>query len=418
MGAGRAPSDAATANRARGAIVVLPTTAAGQQGPVAALVSAAGWASGLRRLLGHVWIVTPDGVVASDDLRGRASAPTLAPAPERGWQQRMPVVAKTAVKDAREWQRARRFHVDPAGPWQGYDVACVWQRHELFHEAGPRLARELGVPAVVFVPAPLVWQAGEWGVHRPGWGRWIERTGEQAPLRAADVVACGSEAVAAEVRRMGVDDRRVVITPTGADPDLFAAPVDRAAVRRRLELDGRFVVGWVGSFRKFHALEQAVDALVGLDDATLLLVGDGPERARIEQLARRCGVSVRATGTVAHDEIPSYLAAMDVALLLAASGSAFHYSPLKLAEYLLAGLPVVVPRAGELPSRLHEGVDALLVEPGEPAALADALRLLRDDPEARARLGRGARAAGDRWTWDRSVARVLDAARAADRPAR
>ena len=143
MGAGRAASDAATANRARGAIVVLPTTAAGQQGPVAALVSAAGWASGLRRLLGHVWIVTPDGVVASDDLRGRASAPTLAPAPERGWRQRVPVVAKTAVKDAREWQRARRFHVDPAGPWRGYDVACVWQRHELFHQAGPRLAREL-----------------------------------------------------------------------------------------------------------------------------------------------------------------------------------------------------------------------------------------------------------------------------------
>jgi glycosyltransferase involved in cell wall biosynthesis len=209
-----------------------------------------------------------------------------------------------------------------------------------------------------------------------------------------------------------------VITPTGADPDLFAAPVDRDAVRRRLQLDGRFVVGWVGSFRKFHALEQAVGALAGLDDATLLLVGDGPERARIEQLARHCDVAVRGTGTVAHDEIPSYLAAMDVALVLAAPGQTFHYSPLKLAEYLLAGLPVVAPRAGELPSRLHDGVDAVLVDPDDPSALARALRLLRDDPDARARLGRGARAVADRWSWDRSVARVLAAASAGHRPAR
>lgn len=320
---------------------------------------------------------------------------------------------KTAVKDAREWQRALRFRVDSAGPWQGHDIACVWQRHELFHQAGPRLARQLGVPSVLFVPATLVWQANEWGVPRPGWGRWIERAGERAPLRAADVVACGSEAVAAEVRRVGVEDHRIVITPTGADPELFAAPVDRDAMRRRLDLDGRFVVGWVGSFRKFHALEHAVEGLAGLDDATLLLVGDGPERARIEQLAQGRGVVVRGTGTIGHDEIPSYLSAMDAALVLAAPGRTFHYSPLKLAEYLLAGLPVVAPRAGELPRLLHDGIDAVLYEPGDPGALASALRRLRDDPDARARLGRGARAAADRWSWDRSVARVLAAASAA-----
>jgi glycosyltransferase involved in cell wall biosynthesis len=258
-----------------------------------------------------------------------------------------------------------------------------------------------------------VWQAREWGVHRPGWGRWIELAGEQAPLRDADVVACGSEAVAAEVRRIGVDDRRIVITPTGADPDLFAAPVDRAATRRRLGLDARFVVGWVGSFRKFHALEQAVEALVGFEDATLLLVGDGPERAGLEQLARARGVALHCTGTVAHDDIPAYLAAMDVALVLAPPDRTFHYSPLKLAEYLWAGLPVIAPRSGELPSHLHDGVDSVLVRPGDRAGLANALRGLHDDPEERARLGRGAREAAAQWSWDRSVARVLEAASAA-----
>jgi glycosyltransferase involved in cell wall biosynthesis len=398
----------------RGAIVVLPTVAAGQQGPVAALVSAAGWASGLRRLLGHVWIVTPDGIVSSDELRRRASAAELAPNPSAAWHHRIPVVAKTAVKDVREWQRARRFHVDPSGPWDGYDVACVWQRHELFHGAGPRLARALGVPSVVFVPAPLVWQAKDWGVTRPGWGRWTELAGEQAPLRRADVVACGSKAVAVEIRRLGIDDRRIVITPTGVDPDVFGSPADGAAVRRRLRLEGRFVAGWVGSFRKFHALDQAVDAVAGLDDATLLLVGDGPERAHVEQLARSRGVDFRATGTVPHDEIPAHLAAMDVALVVASPDRSFHYSPLKLAEYLSVGVPVIAPRAGALPAQLHDDVDALLVAPGDRAELTAALRRLRDEPETRARLSRAAREAAHHWSWDRSAARVLDAAKEAE----
>lgn len=397
---------------ARGAILVLPTVTAGQQGPVAALVSTAGWAAGLRRLLGAVWIVTPDGLVDGDELRRRASDAALTPAGGSRWQQRVPVVAKTAIKDAREWRRARAFHVDPAGPWQGHDVACVWQRHELFQTAGVELARALGVPAVVFVPAPLMWQARQWGVRRPGWSGWIERSGERAPLRAADVVACGSPTVAAEVARMGVHPRRIVVAPTGIDPDLFLVRPDRDAMRARLGIQDRFVVGWVGSFRRFHALEQAVLALAGMEGATLLLVGDGPERCRIEELARAHEVRVVCTGTVPHDDIPSYLAAMDVGLVLAARDAPFHYSPLKLAEYLAAGLAVIAPRAGDLPAQLRDGVDSVLVGPGDDHELAAALHRLQEDPGERARLGEAARtAAADRWSWDRSVERVLEATR-------
>lgn len=411
MESGRDPIDPAATSGPRGAIVVVPTVAAGQQGPVAAWVSAAGWATALRNLLGQVWVVTPDGPMEPDDLRRRASAATLSSSSSPRWHSWVPVLANTARKDIREWRRAQAFRVDAAGPWRAADVACVWQRHELFHTAGPRLARDLGVPSIVFVPAPLVWQAQQWGVRRPGWSRWTERVGEATPLQNADVVACGSDAVAEQVRRLGVDDRRIVITPTGADLELFRSPPDRDTARRRLGLDGRFVVGWVGSFRRFHALEQAVDALDGLDGATLLLVGDGPERVSVERRARARGVALQCTGTVAHDDVPSYLAAMDVALVLASPDQPFHYSPLKLAEYLAAGMAVVAPRAGALPTQLRDEVDAMLVTPGDPAELANALRRLRDDVPLRDRLGRAARSvAGERWSWDRSARQALAAA--------
>ena len=129
----------------------------------------------------------------------------------------------------------------------------------------------------------------------------------------------------------------------------------RAALRRRLGLDGQFVVGWVGSFRRFHAIENAVEAMVGLEGATLLLVGDGPERPRIEALARSRNVTAVFTGTVAHDQLPLYLATMDAALVTASRDASFHYSPLKLAEYLAAGLPVVAPGSANRPSPRRRG---------------------------------------------------------------
>ncbi len=412
MDAARDTSDGAPPTRPRGgAILVLPTTLAGERGPVAAGVSTAGWASGFRRALGEAWIVTPTGVVDPDELRRRASDASLVSAAGAGWQHRIPLVAKTAVKDVREWGRAKAFRID-ASAWRDHDVAFVWQRHELFQTGGPRLAVALGVPSVLFVPAPLLWQASQWGVQRPGWGRWLERVGERTPMRSADIVACGSATVAEQVRRIGVEDRRIVITPNGVDPGFFRTSPDRdrQSSRRRLGVEGRFVVGWVGSFRRFHALEHAVDALAGIENATLYLVGDGPERARIEQLARDRHVNVVCTGTVPHDEVPEHLAAMDVALVLSAGEQPFHYSPLKLAEYLAAGVAVIAPRVGALPEQLEDGVDALLVNPGDTRQLATALRRLREDPDERDRLGRAAsRAAADRWSWDRSVQLVLAA---------
>jgi glycosyltransferase involved in cell wall biosynthesis len=393
----------------RGAIFVLPVTTNGQQGPVAAWMSTAGWAGAGRRVLGASWITTPHGVVDPAGAARRGSAPTLATGEISPWKRRVPTVAKTAVKDFRQWRRARSFRVDRIGPWDGHDVAFVWQRHELFHDAGLDLALTLGVPSVLFVPAPLVWEAREWGVTRPGWTRAVERRGEQRALRRASLVAAGTDRVAEELDRLGVPEHRILVTPTGVDVEAFAPGVAGEPVRDLLGLRDRFVVGWVGSFRRFHALDQAIAAIAGLERTTLLLVGDGPERSRIETLARTAGVDVVCTGTVAHAHLPQYLAAMDVAVVVSAPTQEFHYSPLKLAEYLAAGKPVVAPAVRQIAQRLTDGADAVLVPPGDARALRDALRELRDDDARREGIGRAARATAEReWSWDHQIRRVLD----------
>jgi glycosyltransferase involved in cell wall biosynthesis len=393
---------------ARGAVLVVPTATAGQQGPVAALVSTAGWAAGARRVLGASWIVAPGGPIDPVEARRRGSAPQLASTPTRGWRSLVPTVAKTAAKDVRQAQRARRFRIAPEGPWGDADVAFVWQRHELFHTAGIDLARRLDVPSVLFVPATPVWESERWGVRRPGW-RWAaERWGESPALQGATVVAAGSDEVAEQVVRLGAAEADVVVTPTGVDLEVFPPGLDGAAVRSELGLGDRFVVGWAGSFRRFHALDLAVEAVAQVPGAVLVLVGDGPERPRIEALAAERGVDLVTTGTVAHAALPAHLAAFDVAIVQTADADAFHYSPLKVAEYLAAGRPVVAPRVATLAERYADGAEVVLVDPGDPAALATALVALRDDPARRAALGTAGRAAVARdGSWDTQVERIV-----------
>jgi len=393
----------------RGAVFVLPSRTAGQQGPVAAWVSTAGWASGARRVLGSSWIVTPLGIHQPEVARRAGSHIKLATPIAPTWRRHVPNLAKTLAKDIRQYQRARSFRVPTTGPWSTADISFVWQRHDLFHDAGLRLARHLSAPSVLFVPATLVWESQQWSVERPGWAPWVERHGETAKLVQADLIACGSEIVAAQVERLGVSPERILITPSGVDPDLFTTDRSASSMRRDLRIDDRFVIGWIGSFRRFHAIEQAVLAASRVENSLLLLVGDGPERAAIRRYAQELGVPVRFTGTIPHERVPDYLAAMDVGLVLAAEGQPFHYSPLKLAEYLAAGLPVVAPDIAQIRDRLTDGIDGVLSTPGDADALAGHLKQLRDDPILRARLRDGALdSAQRRWSWDCQIDRVLD----------
>lgn len=391
-----------------GVVLVLPTTSAGQQGPVAALLSTAGWLAACERVIGPSWLVSPEGILDAAAARRLASGAHLSSAEGSSLATRLPTMVKTAVKDVRQFARGSTFRVDPDGPWGTEQIEFVWQRHELFHTAGLDLADDLGLPSVLFAPAVAVWEAARWGVSRPGWGGLVERVGEGRALRRATVLACGSEEVAAEAIRIGADPERVLVTPTGVEIEPLESRDEGQAIRERLGLEGRFVLGWVGSFRPFHTLHRLVEAAAAARGVTLLLVGDGPERPAIEARARELGVDSVFTGTVPHFDLGRYLAAMDAAAVVAPDHGEFHYSPLKLAEYLAAGLPVVAPDVQTVASRLRDGEHALLVPPADPGALRDALVRLRDDAGLRDRLGARGRAEVEAtWSWDFQVERVL-----------
>jgi glycosyltransferase involved in cell wall biosynthesis len=275
----------------------------------------------------------------------------------------------------------------------------VYERHALGNTAGLRAARRLGVPLLLEVNSPLARERAEH--EQLVFRRWAERS-ERRVVQRADRVLCVTRALADLVVAMGVPRPRVAVVRNGVDLARYPAPRPREAAD--------VVIGFTGFFRPWHRIEDLVDALAGgrlPKEARLLLVGDGPSRASIEQRARERGVSdrVRITGAVEHDAVPAQLASMDICVQPAATPWA---SPLKLPEYMAASRAVVAPDQENLREVLTHGRDALLFDPAAPTGMVDAVVRLCADRALRERLGREARATVERekLTWDGVAERV------------
>ena len=139
----------------------------------------------------------------------------------------------------------------------------------------------------------------------------------------------------------------------------------------------------------------------------------------VQRQLAAAGLAERAelTGAVAPAEVTDYLHRMDIACAPYPAGGSDYFSPLKVYEYLAAGLPVVASAVGQLPVALDHGRLGRLVAPGDPATLTEALAALRANRDERVRLRQlGREAVLTRHTWQALVQRVLahgESARAA-----
>jgi glycogen(starch) synthase len=127
---------------------------------------------------------------------------------------------------------------------------------------------------------------------------------------------------------------------------------------------------------------------VGVEGATLVLVGDGPERERLTALAERLGVAgrTRFVGSLPREHVLRYLSGADAAVL----SSSWENLPHSAVEALSVGTPVVSTAVGGVPEVVHDRENGLLVPPDDPQALAAALREVLDDDELRRRLAAAA----------------------------
>ena len=192
--------------------------------------------------------------------------------------------------------------------------------------------------------------------------------------------------------REGVPGERIVVVPTGIDTGRFADDAAPANLREELGLPpDALLVGSVAVLRnkKGHRflLEAAPSVLARFPNAVFLIVGSGPQEKNLRDAIDSMGLSgsVRMLGH--REDVPDVLLSLDLFVLPTveeALGTAFL-------EAMAAGRAVVGCRVGGVPEVVEEGKTGLLVPPGDPAALADAIRSLLADGELRARMGAAGR---------------------------
>ena len=310
--------------------------------------------------------------------------------------------------------------------WQRWHPDAIYERYTVFNLAGAALARRIGVPHLLEVNAPLrLERARTKGLRLDSIAGLIERR----LFRSADGVLTVTAALRRYVLGRGGRAERTLVVPNGVDVDRFSAGRNnRQTMRARWGLrDDEFVIGFAGSLKSWHGTETLIDAFGLLHrsepDLHLLIVGEGPMDESLRARAGELGLagSITFTGKVAHSDMPRVLAAMDAGVAPYLDAPDFYFSPLKIYEYMAAGLPVVASDAGDIATLVREGETGLLSTPGDPVSLSTALRRLVESPSLRRALSTAASAEAARHTWldnARLVANLADSLAERVRPHR
>ncbi len=211
-------------------------------------------------------------------------------------------------------------------------------------------------------------------------------------IRRVDAFIAISDEIRDGLRRDGVGQARIHRISNFVETGTFFPPArgEKERLKAAFGYEGKTLVLFAGRLvprKGVECLLRAWTAVVPeFPDARLLILGDGPLQEPLEMTAADLGISESARFAGRVDNVPEYLRAADVFVL----PSLQEGLPNSLLEAMASGLPVIATTIGGTVDVVREGRDAVLVAPGDPAALGKGLKFLVGDPAARESLGKAA----------------------------
>lgn len=201
------------------------------------------------------------------------------------------------------------------------------------------------------------------------------------------------------------------VVPNAIDPEKAVDEAAGLAVKKRLGLEGKTVIGWVGSIQPWHGVEELIRAFAEVaqenHEAALLIVGSGETIEEVKAQAEKTGLGGRIvfTGYLPHEEVFPHISAMDITVL---PNTKWYCSPIKIFEYGLLGKAVIATNHAAVLDVMTPDRDGLIIEPNEEALQA-AFRRLLDDPDLRLQLGAEfQKKVLLEHTWEANARRVID----------
>ncbi|QJB69425.1 TIGR04063 family PEP-CTERM/XrtA system glycosyltransferase [Parasphingorhabdus halotolerans] len=304
----------------------------------------------------------------------RTLAAVDGPSPVREWRE-VAVFAERIASVVREWRPDVLHAHSPA----------------LNGLAALRVAQKTGLPLLYEIRAFWEDAAVGNGTGREGSPRyWLTRQLENHVVNGADAVAVICEGLKSDLVSRGVAQQKITVSPNGVDLELFGKPpAPDENLRAELGLQGKSVLGFIGSFYDYEGLDDLIAAMPMLQQRCpkvhLLMVGGGPmEEALMEQMeASGMGSAITFTGRVPHDEVERYYGLMDVMVYpRKAMRLTELVTPLKPLEAMAQGRLVAASDVGGHKELIEDGVTGTLFPAGNPEKIAQKLADLFENREA------------------------------------
>lgn len=279
---------------------------------------------------------------------------------------------------------------------QRFQPDVLVYRTTLFNFAPQLLRRMYQLPCVAEVNSIKYLEISV--ASRSGWAARVTRWAEQYAIRHSDRVFVVSQSIKDFVDQFYPSDRCSVI-PNGVETEDFNPErFDREALKEAFGLEGRIVLGYVGSYKTWHGLPVSVELIQKLHatDAryALLLIGNGENYATIKAMVKERGLEdvVYQIDYVPHDEVPRHTAVFDYAVMTYPDFEGFYFSPLKMYEYMSMGTPIVSTDTGQIGSIIRSGETGELVYPPSATQFFEAIQALQQSPERYQRISQASRA--------------------------
>jgi glycosyltransferase involved in cell wall biosynthesis len=267
----------------------------------------------------------------------------------------------------------------------------VYERANYMQTSGVNAANRLGVMHILEMNSPYVEEKLE--LEGPSGMLTKAKERENWQLAKTDHVVV----VSSSLKEYFMHEHRIFpgkfsVIANAIDPS--KAQMDGgnvAGIKEKLGLEGRTVIGWVGSIQPWHGVEALIDSFsavaVQAPEATLLIVGSGETIATMKEKAAGSPAADRIhfTGYVPHTDVFAFIAAMDICVL---PDTKWYCSPIKIFEYGMMGKAIVATRHAAVLDVMAPGHDGLIIEPDQPAQLQEALLKLIAEPGLRTQLGR------------------------------
>lgn len=299
----------------------------------------------------------------------------------------------------------------------GFDV--LYERYGFLAYGGVFASKRLNIPIVLEVNGDIVEDYERRGIKlsRAQWAL-AHRITRWTYNNASHVVTVDEAIKERIIQRWGIDPDHITVIRNGTEYDLFSAQHDPAQVRRKFGLPAGPLVAFVGGFKPWHGADVLTKAFglvqAQIPDATLVLIGEGPEREKTTQLARELRLDGRIifTGRLPQSEVAELLSIASINTAPYRLDQWRELAGLKLFDYLACGKAIVASARNMRHPVIKHMETGFLVEPSNEEKLAEALLILLKDDALRRKLGENAQnLSRNNYTWEHTVAKIEDLCR-------